>query len=268
MIDFKIYLHSFKPRKEWLYTFLVDLVSISIIIAILLSFGGMLNTKALALTGGQDVETFKATLLSGTSEIGQEFLSSVKVFAATFFIGGALVVFILLLLHSFSTKLVWELLTKKKLSWKPFWRWNALTLLFAFLSFMWVLLFAGIMVVLTTLLSLQGTLSFWFLRTLALFFLLLFMLLIFLTNYSFVHKYRVMEALGEAFHQMKKFFWWPFILMLGTSVVISIFIYLIGTFFLNTSETAYNIFSAIVFFLFLAWMRIYVVNIVKGEQHG
>ena len=189
-MNFKTYLHSFKLKKEWLYTFLVDIVSISIIVAILLSFGSMLNAKAVALTGGQEVETFKATLLSGSAEVGQEFLSSVKVFAATFFIGGFIVFLILLFLHSFSTKLVWELLTKKKPSWKPFWRWNALTLLFSFLSFLWVLLFAGIMVVLTTLLALQGTFSFWFLRTLALLFLLLFMLLIFLTNYSFVHKYQ------------------------------------------------------------------------------
>jgi len=263
-MELKTYLHSFKPSKKMLYLFLIDMVLVGILLGALLFFNGFLNSQAEALTGGKPVDEFKAGLLSASEGQAKEVLGQVKVLALSLFLGGALLLIFSLLIFSYSTKLSWELLLSK-FSWKTYWRWNGLTIVLTLFAGLWALVYLGFFFLIRVVFSADHFLVLWFLRLLGLIFILLFLLLAFLVNYSFVHKYRVWESLGEGFHLLKKFFPQPFLLITATCVLMSIITFLLGK--LTSQELIYNLISGILFLLFLAWMRIYLVKII-GEHHG
>jgi hypothetical protein len=247
-----------------LYLFLIDLLLAGILLGALLSFNGFLNARAESLTGGKSVEEFKSGLLTASENQAKEVLSQVKILALSLFLGGAILLIFSLLLFSYSTKLSWEILLNK-FNWKKYWRWNGLTIVLTLFALLWALIYLGVFFLTRVVFSADSFLVMWFLRFLGLIFLLLFLLLAFLVNYSFVHKYRVWEALGEGFHLLKKFFYWPLLLITVTSILISILTFLLGK--LTSQEWVYNIISGVLFLILLAWMRIYVVKVI-GEHHG
>lgn len=274
----KDYLNSFKLKKKFWQTFLIDFIALAIIFASILMFSNYFQNRALAITGGKSVEQIQEWALSSPEQALPFFegLKSLLVF------GGILLFVIIIgsfLLYSFSQALIWNALADKKLTSKNYWKWNLLLLALLIPLALGGLLYLLIKVLFDSLLNFLLTLSSAFylqhtelmeiiqltLSNFASFFLILMLLLlIFLVYYSFVREYKVWQSIGEGFHlfRLKWNKLWRILLFVAFTVLIITFI-LIPIKKIFPDAFASTIINLAVALLFLAWMRIYVLENVK-----
>ncbi len=265
MTAFKTYFSSFRG-KEIGRILLIDAAAILVITLLLLGSGRYLQAKTLALTSGQSLNQIQETLLTMTAEETQAFLQGMRSLVTTIFIGGILITMSIFLMFSFSTALIWNLLSGKKFSQQHYWRWNALHLVFFFVA----LIYAAFVFLIKLAVN-QWLSRFYYGAFIPLMnqmvislLVLIFLLFLFLTYYSFVQRYKVFESIGHAFYLIRLHWnqlWRMFLLALLTGLILNLLLTFLQRFFIYP-QTAFIFLSGVIFLLYLAWLRLYLVQTV------
>ncbi len=264
-MTFKTYLHSFQPKREIFYSFLLDVLAIALIMLLLIGYGRGLQSRSEAMIDGKTIEEVKAQLLLGNEAYNQQFLAQVQTIALIFFLGGLLFLLASLFILSLSSKLEWNFLLKKQ---TKYWRWNGLTPIICLFAIFVALFYAGFNLLIGTFFPSESTLYLLFVRFIGVLLMLLFISYAFLANYAFNHSYQVWTALGEGFSLIRKQWaslWKAFLLSLGTFILLSLFIYLLGIIF-SLSSTISTILGASLSLLFLSWMRYYYIRVLSHHD--
>lgn len=265
---FRTYLDSFKPKKELFYIFIVDVLFWGIIFGLFSLFGQIMQGKSWLLTKGKTPEQIQQLLLTMQPEEMQAFFLQMKSFMVFFIIGLMVLGAITLLLFSLSRGLIWNKLVERKLTSKSYWKWNGLNLALIMPLLVYLLVFAIVKILFNLFIVLAITnQTFLSLASdfINIIFLLGWLVFGFLVGYSFVKEYKVWKSLGEAFGLIKlkwKNIWRMFLLALGTAMVLGLALGLAGKGLIYQKELLVGL-NAVVFLLFLAWMRVYAVKIMK-----
>ncbi len=183
------------------------------------------------------------------------------------FLGGTLIVVGAVLLYSFTRAYAWNFLQQKKLDKHHYWRWNGLVLAFLVITMLYtvpVLLVKFLLANFLAPLIAEGTWQ--IVNAVANSFLLLVLLsFLFLVKHSFTQKYRVFEAIGQAFHLIKERWsdlWKLFLLAFVTLIVLALLFVFLQK-YLFPQQTALLIASTLMFLLFLAWLRAFMVRVLQ-----
>jgi len=264
---FRNYLNSFKFKKEYWYSLLIDTGFLGIIGLVMFFFGSLIQRKAYLISQGRTAEQLQQMILSMQSEQMQAYLSSLKSFVLVFALGMIIILVGGLFLYSLSRSLIWNRLLEKKFSKKRYWKWNLLNLVLIIPIIVYLLVFGLVRVILGYVVSLFGSqivLNIFY-SLVSLIFLFALVIFVFLVYYSFAGKYKVWESIGEAFRLIKmkwKRIWPVFLLVLGTAIVVSLILWPIGRLLVYQQAVLVGI-NLAVSLLFIAWMRIYVFKMVK-----
>lgn len=277
------YVDSFKVKKVFWVTYFTDLIFFGAVGLLFSRFGAYLQNRSIELMAGRTPEQIQQIIIS-TPEQALPFLDQLKSFL--FITVGilALLAISTFLLFSLQQAFIWNTLHQKKLTPKTYWRWNLLHLSLVFPLLLYGL-GAGIMKLLTSsLFRMLGNLNpvFYFqnaalidgiilvLNNAVSFILVLFaFLMLFLIYFTFTEKYKVWSSLSEGLSKLKPQWssWWRILLlsMLMAVIITAIMIPLRKALFLYpVAESGLNF---AVSFLFLSWMRLYIVSTLKhGHQ--
>jgi hypothetical protein len=204
----------------------------------------------------------------------EQFLASIEIlrgFLVTYFLAMVLFFILLLAVFSLSRAYIWHRLTKKKFSFKKYARWNLLVPvlvlgagIYAFIALFTKLIIMGtIRIFITSGRILQGIS-----QTLDFALILIYIIIILLTFYHFTHSYKVFESLGKSFSTIKKK-WkqlWPFFLFSLAVAFLPVIVTLpwIETLSFYPNEQVW--FSAIFTFVYLAWLRGYLMLTINKSN--
>lgn len=275
------YLDSFKVKKVFWVTFLIDVVFFGAVGLTFSKFGTYLQNASLQLMAGRTPEEIQQ-LLATAPEQALPFLEGLKSFLLVSLGSAVLLALLTFLLLSLEQAFIWNTLHQKKLSLKTYWRWNLLHLGLIIPVLLYGLGAAILKLVTSGIFRFLGNLSpALYLQNAALidgiilvlnnavsFILVLFaLLLLFLIYYTFTEKYKVWQSIGEGLSKLKPHWprWWRMVLLMAATAVIVTFIMIPMRkllFLYPFWESALNF---AVSFLFLAWMRLYVV---AALHHG
>ncbi len=265
----KSYFNSFKLKKEYWHTLLIDTGFLAVIGLIVFLFGYLIKRKSEVISQGQSIEQIQQMLLSMQPEQAQAFSANLQGFVATFVIGAIVILVGGLFLYSLSRKLIWDYLLKKKVK-KTYWRWNLLNLVLIIPVVIYLFAFGIIRLLLGYLVSLfnsQIVLNiFYGLANLFLLFILF--IFVFLVYYSFAKEYKVWESIGKAFNLIKikwKSIWPMFLLITGTAIVLSLILWPIGKLLVYQPSLLIGI-NLVISLLFCVWMRIYTFKTIKNQN--
>lgn len=258
-------LRSFKPKKELFYTFALDVIMVLILFLMIFSFSKILNAQAYALSEGKDVEQVKMELLSGSVEKSQQFAENMRSLALTLIIGGVFVLVIGLFIFSLSQAGIWYKLIGKKLERRNYWKWNVMIIVLTILFLIYALVYGVILLGILKLFIPQQGAWVYLLSAISMFFLLLAAWVLMLACYSFAHKYKVWESLGDTFHQIKIHWakmWKGFLFSYAVLVLLNVIILgvLWGAAKLGASENVLLVINIALMLLYLAWLRVYIVE--------
>lgn len=278
------YLDSFKLGKQFATTFLIDLVSLSLIIFSFLWFSSYTQQRSLQLLQGRTTAELQQMLLSLNPEQLAPFLASLKWFLLTSLMGIVLLVIGSVFLFSYSQARIWNYLQGKKVTRNNYWRWNVLnlSLLVPFILFFATLLVVKLVMLL--LLNIPPKLMPVFYLThsslmenirliidgAALFYMVvLFMAIIFFIYYHFAKSYKVWDSVGAGFSTFKK--QWKKVLLLVLFATVSALIATVILLPIKKALIFYPLYSTLLNVLlaafFLAWLRWYVFNsVLHGHQ--
>ncbi|MBI2669297.1 hypothetical protein HYX14_05645 [Candidatus Woesearchaeota archaeon] len=277
MTAFRQYLHSFRLGEKFWTIFLIDLLLVGSIAIIFSWFGGYVKEQSAALMQGQTPQEIQQLLMNQPEQLAS-FMANLKWFFVISFAGSILLLLFALFFYSWSQGLIWNLLREKKLTKSTYWRWNGLNLalivplLLYGILFLIVKLFFGFLF--KSLISLSPTFYFRHsqlltavlqnLNALVSFLLMLvFFIWIFLIYYVFTEKYKAWNSIGEGFHLVRlhqKKLWKAALLMLLTAIVLTLLLWPVRS--LVSSSLASSIIHVVAALLFLAWMRLYVVEAI------
>lgn len=263
----KNYLDSFRLKKEYWNTLLVDAVFFGIISFVFVFLGGLLKQKAYMISQGKTAEELKQMLLSMDPTLAQAFLDNLKEFVITFILGSIVVLVGGVLLYSLSRKLIWDYLLGKKFDKKRYWKWNLINIVLIIPLAIYFFAFGLVKLVLGHMISLLGNqaildVSY---NLINLFFMFSLLVFVFLVYYSFAKEYKVWESIGGAFYLIKskwKRIRLMFLLVLFTSVVLSLILWPVGVLIADKEFVVAGI-GIIVSLLFCAWVRIYVYRTIR-----
>ncbi|MBT6774600.1 hypothetical protein HOA91_04475 [Candidatus Woesearchaeota archaeon] len=263
----KNYLNSFKFNNKYWYTLFIDGFTFLFITLLFLGLGKILEMKAYAISNGKTTEELKVLLLSGSVENSKLFLDNVKIFTFYLVIGILLALIVALLVYSLSRNIVWNKLLKRDFVRKKFWAWNGLSVLMIIILFFYLLFYKVIEIFLPL-----GVTMFQFIfrglvgSTLV----LIFMVFLFLVNYSFATENKVWFSIGNAFHLIKlnwKRLWKMFILTLITWVLLRVLLYYIYIWFkIIPQELFSSILNITAILLFLVWLRLYLLRTIGRRE--
>ncbi len=278
------YLDSFKLGKQFATTFLVDLVSLSLIIFSFTWFSSYTQQRSLELLQGRTTEELQQMLLSLNPEQLAPFLASLKWFLITSLMGIVILAIGSVFLFSYSQARIWNYLQGKKVTKNNYWRWNLLnlSLLVPFIIFFATMLVVKLVMML--LLNIPPKLMPVFYLThsnlmenirliidgAALFYMVvLFIVIIFFIYHHFVKSYKVWDSIGAGFSTFKK--QWKKALLIVLFVTVSALIATVILLPIKKALIFYPLYSTLLNVLlaafFLAWLRWYVFNsILHGHQ--
>ncbi len=280
---FRQYFDSFKLRKEFWTVALIDVIFFGSIGLLFSQFGRYLQNASSTLMAGRTPEEIQQ-LLAAAPEQALPFLDQLKSFLLVSL--GLIIVLVVLafLLFSLEQAWIWNYLRTKKLTTKTYWRWNLLHLglLIPLLIYG---LGAGILKLLTSALfrvlaNISPTLYFnhaavidsivLILNNAVSFLLILFFLLVLsLIYYEFTEKYRVFASIQDAFGLIKAHWssWWRMILLMVLTAVVltALLIPVRNWLFIYPMWSA--IVNLVISFLFLGWMRIYLLSTLAHGHH-
>ncbi len=265
---FREYWNSLDVKKNYWLTLIADTIYFLFCFFSLTIFFQILRKKSLVFTQGRTPQQIQELLLSGELGPVETYLSAVKTYALTMSLGFIVLAVSLLLLYSLTKSLIWNYLLGSKLNKKTYWRWNWLNI-FLFLALLIYLIPGALLVFITEIIVSALTFNATVLevvKSLITFFLIiLFLTFIFLCYYSFTKKYRVFESVGQAFHLCKvhwKKLLKMLLLTLLTGAALSSIIILLSKVFLYIQPWL-TVINFIISLMFLAWMRIYFLEIIK-----
>src|SRR3989344_386720 len=277
---------SFRLGNKFSYTFLTDLVSISLIVFDFTEFSSYVQQRALELLQGrspEEIQQMIATTAASNPAQLQAFTTALWHFMAVFIVGLLILSVGSLLLFSYSRAWIWNYLQGKSVG-KKHWRWNLLnlSLLIALIIFLLVLFLVRIIVAMflnlipkiipvfyITHSALMGNVELVVDGAAMFYAVMAFVIIIFLIHSSFAKTYRVWDSIGMGFSLFKKY--WKTVLLVALLATIIAFVitlillpikkFLIFPLFLSTLLTV-----ALAAF-FLSWLRLYVNNVIlHGSQ--
>lgn len=258
------YFKSFDLDKKFWKTFLLDLITIGLILVIFFSFTGFLTAQAKKMNGGLSSEELKAQLLGGSENFNQEYLNKTRAFALIFSIGSILVVLSALFLFSYSRKLVWQVYTNKK---SKYWKWNWVSLILILASVIYFLLVSLIELLISAIFNISNQVAyFYFSKTISSIFLFIYLIFMFFTFIHFNSSYKVWVSFNSAFKLIKRKWpdlWKAFLFIMLTAVAYSFITYVIQKAMIYQPEVRRAVVSGIVLLFLIAWIRKYIFSIVK-----
>ena len=273
------YLHSFKLGKQFTTTFLIDLISLSLIIYAFIWFSSYAQQASLELLQGRTTAELQQMMLSLNSQQLAPFLTSLKWFLITSLAGLVVLLIGSVLLFSYSQARIWNYLQGKKVTASNYWRWNLLnfSLFVPFLLFLGTLLIVKIIMMI--LLNIPPKLLPVFYLTqsnlmenirlvvdgAALFYMVvLFMLIVFFIYNNFAKSYKVWDSIGAGFSAFKK--QWKKVLWLALFATASALIATVILLPIKKALIFYPLYSTLLNIVlaafFLAWLRMYVFKAV------
>lgn len=277
------FVDSFKVGKDFAYTFAADIITFSLIFVVFSWFAAYVQQRSVTLMGGKSPEELSQILASAAPAQLLPFMSEVKTFLLTMFLGVLVLVVLSFLLFSYSRAVIWNHLENKKVTKKNYWRWNLLNLallipfcgfLIAFVivkilvSVMVNLLFGLMPVFYVTHVTLMDNIHLVINGVTSFYVVLFFVVLVLLVYHSFVKKYKVWDSIMagfSAFRQQGKKIWLLLLLATTTAGVLTLITLPIK------QELLYSpLVSALVNIditaLFLAWLRLYLLRAVSHEH--
>jgi len=258
------YLKSFDLDGQFWKTFLLDLITIGLILVIFFSFTGFLNMQAEKMNGGLSSEELKVQLLEGSGNFNQEYLNKTRAFALIFSIGSILVILGTLFLFSYSRKLVWQVYTNKK---SKYWKWNWVSLILILASVIYFLLVSVIELLINMIFNITNqVVYFYFSKTINSIFLFIYLIFMFFTFIHFNSSYKVWASFNSAFKLIRRKWpdlWMAFLFIMLTAGVYSFITYFIQKAMIYQPEVRRAVVSGIVLLFLIAWMRKYIFSVVK-----
>ncbi len=255
----KTFQHSFLDKRI-LSTFLIDLLFFGAfaLLVFLLSIIQQSKTTALGLTSPEQLQE----LLLNSPEQAQAVLLQLQSYLLAFAIGLLILLVVWILGYPLSRKYVWQVLSGKK---QPLGKWIVLSLVIALPL---IALFIPLFLAKVALTFLVGKLPFVLQQYVGnVIFLALGLILVLylvVTYFSFSHAGKIWESIGKGFHYFRRrTFWMCWLLVLVTVLVVNLLLSLLqrlfSSFFLSQPQL-FTFLSAAVFLLFLAWVRVYLVQ--------
>lgn len=258
--NFSLLKNSFKFEKNYFYSFLTEIIFWLIIAGLIMIFGLLISQRTANLLPyfNQAPEQISQMLLTQAPEQLQLLLSQIMTLALFLIFGLLFLVLAFLFLFSFKEAFIWNLVAKKELTCRRYWRWNGLNLM--------LFIFLLIFVIFSLLLNLGVSLLDKTISQIVLFFLILiFLFFAFIVYIEFVKRYKVFESIGNAFGLIRKS-----IKKLGFAYLFSLIIILI----LSLIVLLFNkfipyllmmIITLIIWFIFITWLRFYLFKILEHD---
>lgn len=278
-LPLKTYLDSFRFKKVFGEILLIDLIYFGIITTLFTITLNFFQNKFSVLTGGKTLEQVQQLLASASPEQLLPFLSQLKFYLILFLISITLLSLLAFFSYSFSQSLIWHKLLAKK----PFrhWSWNLLNLALIIPILLYTLaalilklisgyLFKKIVTINPAfylqnsgyldaiLILLNGIVTFLLV--------LLGLIIILLTYFSFTEKNQVWVSIGDSFNLLKQH-WnklWKLLLLAALTAIIITLIWIPIKTRLPASifwNQALNLFISA---FYLAWIRIYLVRTIHS----
>lgn len=280
-MHFRHYIDSFRLHTEFWIILMVDVIFFGLLGLVFSRFGTHLQTRSQELMAGRTPEQIQQ-LLATAPEKALPFLTELKSFLLLSF--GLILILVVLafLLFSLQQAWIWNYLRKKKLTTKTYWRWNVLHL-GLILPVLIYGLGAGVLKLLTSaLLRVLANISptFYFnhaavidsivliLNNAVSFFLIfLFLVILYLIYFVFTEKYRVVASIQDALMLVKKqwSWWWRQILLMVLTAVVLTAIFIPLRHWLLVYPLWSAVLNLLISFLFLGWMRLYVLSTLHGH---
>ena len=261
-------LKSFKFTKKHFYTILIDFITFWVIALLLISFGFLLQSKMGVLMPKEGIEASKLYLLSAPVEELQQYASQMQQFVVLLILGMILLLFGSLFIFSYSRALIWNKLLNKKLTRKSYWKWNWLNLSLLVLSIFYVLIYLIVKLIFLTIITVFNNPSVNVISNSAtnLIAIIIYLVILFLIYMNFTEKHSVFQSIGTAFKTIKEKWskiWRFFLMVLLVVAILSALLYPLGI-WLQYRPRAIQIIGMLVTFLFLAWVRIYLLRTIKS----
>lgn len=254
----KSYLKPFRWHQDLWKPFLIDAITLPIIVLIWLSLGKILTRIAYSLSQGRSLEELKLFILS-SPEAAQAFVANTKYLLAAL-IGGPLLAFILtILIFSLSRAIIWQ----PKFDRKRFWKWNGLNLTLLLILVPYIMLNLAFNLLLNFLTESEIA------RGIANgFFLIVFLVLLFTIYHSFARTYNIAESINYAlkaikrkFREYAKAFLSAFIVGLILSLIVSFLKKQFYWTYLGWPKWLTVIVELGIFLAYIAWIRFYLSRI-------
>lgn len=248
--ELKLFLDSFKLKKNFLYIILYDLLFFIIAILFVKFFGGIIGK----MSSNVDLSIVERVLISPSpaqTEILKATVNNVKMVIFGAMIAFTLYLIIIIFIWSLSRGLIYTTLLNKKFDKKFYWKFLLLNLLF-YIPLL-ILLFAFIYVIKELP---QAIYALFLILLIAVYFLAL-------SYISFVKIGKVFKAVGNAlefgFTKIHKMII-PLILIIIIFVIMSL---ITANIIKILSFAIQPYVSLLIFIIYLAWARIYFVKVVE-----
>lgn len=267
------YLKSFYPTRVVGFTFGWDIIATSLIAIFVFLFNKILEWRLYVLAGGEDLATFKATILSGSVEVSKQFLSDSRTFTVVYFGGIIIVILLALLIAAVSQYFVWSLLLKKKIAFtkRIVFRWLKLFAVFPLFILAAILAYLILIQLANALLPANLVAASLIIEIFNSFYLLLFLIWGLLVLFHFCSKEKIGESIGASFHWMKqnKTKFLQLLLFSTATLIIVNLLYqkMMPLRFVLDQSNLYTILIKLIIVLgFYNWLRWYVFQEVRVSQ--
>ncbi len=252
------FVRSFKDKRIT-KVFLIDFLFFTIFLLAVLGFNSYMEGQSSQI--GVSAEELQELMVNNPLE-AKAILSSLTGFF-TLFIVGFLFIFIGgFIAYSYTRKLVWNRLSHNR---TKLWRWTGINITLLIVYILFLPIFLIIRFLATTLLGFFGITSIYSNNIITLASLLFLVIFTFLTYYNFSLCYQVFNSIGKTFSIIKRRWnrlWRAYLFIMLTTILLS----LVTSFLkkqLLYQATLYSIITGISTLLLFAWIRIYLVRIIK-----
>ncbi|MEK6900731.1 MAG: hypothetical protein AABX37_00130 [Nanoarchaeota archaeon] len=258
----KTYLHSFR-QKNILHIFCIDLLFAGIAAFLLFSFGSYIQNKTKLLPPPEQLQQ----LLTSSPQQAQAAFAGLKSVLVVSLLGAVIIALFLLFSYAYSRAYIWNALLQKKVSQHNYWKWNGLCLVLIIPLLIYLLLILVLTLLFQQVFSLIPSITVINLLNalLKLLYILVFLFFFLLVKYNFTKSYKIWESIGNAFTLLRtkwSSLWRVFITMLITFTIVSLLLTLPPRFVLY-NQAVLQVIDIIVFLLFLAWFRVYLVRTLE-----
>lgn len=266
MEKWKLFIDSFKLKSNFLYIILYDLLFYVIIIPLFILFTVILNKKSAAID--PEILSKFTTMTNITAAQTQELelmAQSMQSFFYFFIMGIIFLIIATLLAFTLSRTLIWNHLLKKKFNLKKYLKFNILNILLAIaLAIVFLIILKLRMPVMTILVNIS--LNFVLIVS-SLLFLIIFMAISYFASLIYINytlTAKVFNSFDKTFKLIKNKFEnisYSYVFILITAIIISLIARIIWLlpFYIQ------KYFNIGVVILFLAWMRMYIIDVLKQK---
>ncbi len=266
------YFKSFYLNRTVAAAFGMDLLAVSLISLSVFLFNKLLEWRLYLLTGGKDLETFQATLLSTSTNAAQQFFHGSRMFALIFFSGVVFLILFALLVSALSQQTNWSILSKKKIAYsrQTTFRWFKLFFAFILFTFGAAAAYAVLRLAFNLFLPNNAVTAAILIDLFNSLCLLIFLVWSLLVLSRFTEKEKIWESIGASFSwlaQNKKKFAGIIFYALITFIIVNLLYQRVMPLRFMLTASTFTLFATklIVFLGYYNWLRWYVVKEIKRD---